>query len=278
MPTTLTGLLLFVVLLLPGFVYLTGKERAGAERHVSPFRETVTIVTASITSEITVLILFAILRTIRPSLTPDVGALIRGGSAYLRDHYAQFAVWAISLLALSTVLAYVVTFPAIRRGLAKLHLSGPYPHSSAMSAWWVLFERYANGRPIHVGCTLDDGSHVRGRLASFNTSAEDSPDRELVLAAPIMYRPPRGQQEQEHPSSGVSVSAHRIVALFVTYVEPATRPSQETVAVPEQPQVSMAGQSALASGPPAHPALSGPSPHPESSASAPAAPPDGSLG
>lgn len=50
MPTTLTSLLLFVVLLLPGFVYLTCKERHGTERHISTFRETVTIVTASIMS------------------------------------------------------------------------------------------------------------------------------------------------------------------------------------------------------------------------------------
>lgn len=44
MPTTLTGLLLFVVFLLPGFAYLVGKERNGTERQTSPFRETVAVV------------------------------------------------------------------------------------------------------------------------------------------------------------------------------------------------------------------------------------------
>jgi uncharacterized membrane protein len=57
-PTTLTGLLLFVVLLLPGFAYLVGKERHGTERSLSPFRETVAVVAASITSELVVLGLF----------------------------------------------------------------------------------------------------------------------------------------------------------------------------------------------------------------------------
>jgi hypothetical protein len=38
MPTTLTGLLLFAVLLLPGFAYLVGKERAGTERRVADDR------------------------------------------------------------------------------------------------------------------------------------------------------------------------------------------------------------------------------------------------
>lgn len=55
MPTTLTGLLLFVVLLLPGFAYLVGKERNGTERRMSPFRETVAIVAASVTCELVVL-------------------------------------------------------------------------------------------------------------------------------------------------------------------------------------------------------------------------------
>ena len=84
MPTTLTGLLLFVVLLLPGFAYLIGKERHGTERRLSPFRETVAIVAASVTSELIVLVVFAGIRSLLPSITPDVGALIRHGGVYLR--------------------------------------------------------------------------------------------------------------------------------------------------------------------------------------------------
>lgn len=52
MPTTLTGVLLFVVLLLPGFAYQIGKERRGSERTTSVLRETATVVAVSVTSEI----------------------------------------------------------------------------------------------------------------------------------------------------------------------------------------------------------------------------------
>jgi Family of unknown function (DUF6338) len=187
----------------------------------------VTIVTASITSEIVVLSIFAIIRTVWPSVTPDVGALIRGGPAYLRDNYQQFAIWGIGMLAASVALAYVATIPTVRRGLAKVHLTGPYPHSSAVSAWWTLFEHFADGRQVHVGCILDDGSYLGGNLVSFNTAADDVPERELVLGAPIIYRQPSGQQEQEYRASGASVAARRIVALFVTYVvEQVTASSQ----------------------------------------------------
>jgi Family of unknown function (DUF6338) len=233
-PTTLTGLLLFVVLLLPGFAYLVGKERHGTERRLSPFRETVSIVAASVTSELLVLIVFAAIRALWPSRTPDVGALIRDGGRYLRSshmHYENVAIWAICLLAAATLVAYLATVPAIRSITKKI--AGPYPHDSTVSAWWILFERWPYGRDVEVVCMLDDGSAVRGRFGSFNTSADDSPDRDLILRKPIFYRP-SGEAAREVPynMSAVCCPARRIVALFVAYSEPAR---QSAIPVQEQP-------------------------------------------
>jgi hypothetical protein len=221
MPTTLTGLLLFVVLLLPGFVYLVGKERNGTERRLSIFRETVAIVAASISSELFVLVAFAGIRALWPSRTPDVGALIRDGGGYLRSshvHYENVAAWGICLLVAAMVIAYLATVPAIRRVTEKL--TGPYPHDSTVSAWWILFERWPNRREVELACMLDDGSAVRGRFGSFNTSADDSPDRDLILREPIYYRPPGdSSKEALFDVSAVCCPAGRIVALFVNYVE-----------------------------------------------------------
>ncbi|MFD2355366.1 DUF6338 family protein [Nonomuraea ferruginea] len=44
MPTTLSGLLLLVVLLLPGLTYVTVWERRAPNRHVSAFRETSAVI------------------------------------------------------------------------------------------------------------------------------------------------------------------------------------------------------------------------------------------
>ena len=123
-PTTLTGLLLFVVLLLPGFAYLVGKERHGTERSLSPFRETVAVVAASITSELIVLGLFAAIRALWPWATPSPGALIVNGGVYVGGtpghpgHYKIVAVWGVALLAAATLGAYLATKPGIR-GLAE---------------------------------------------------------------------------------------------------------------------------------------------------------------
>lgn len=226
MPTTLTGLLLFVVLLLPGFAYLVGKERHGTERQASPFRETVAIVAASITSEIFVLALFAVIRWLWPSGTPDVGRLIRSPASYLTgtqaspSHYGIVGIWGLAILVAATIVAYVATVPAVRRVVSKLPLIPPYPHDSTVSGWWVLFEKWKGGRELDVGCVLDDGSYVSGRMASFNTSADDSPDRDLLLWPPILYRPPGAREPILHETAGAaSIRASRIVSLFVSYLD-----------------------------------------------------------
>jgi hypothetical protein len=232
MPTTLTGLLLFVVLLLPGFAYLVGKERHGTERRLSPFRETVAIVAASITSELVVLVIFAGIRTLWPSITPDVGSLVRQGGGYLRGgQYRSIAIWGLGLLTAAVVLAYLATEPRLRRRLEWL--TGTYPHDSTVSAWWILFERWPQGRDVQVACMLDDGSAFRGEFGSFNTSADDSPDRELILKGPISYRPP-GEAAIEVPLdvSAVCCSARRIVSLLIAYSEPE---QQNVISLREEP-------------------------------------------
>jgi Family of unknown function (DUF6338) len=120
MPTTLTGLLLFVVLLLPGIAYVVGRERHTAGQQFSAFRETAIVVAASVSFELIVLVAFAVIRTVWPGNTPDVGALVRNGNAYLRGrnghagHYGQVAIWAVAMLAVSVALAYAATFAGFR--------------------------------------------------------------------------------------------------------------------------------------------------------------------
>ena len=165
MPTTLTGLLLFVVILLPGFAYLVGKERHGTERRLSPFRETVAIISASVASELVILLIFAGVRMLWPSETPNVGALLGQGALYLhgnRTHHGHYQIFAVSG-GRAAGLGYGAwhTRP---RSLACDELAngllGPYPHESTVSAWWMLFERWRKAREYGVTCILDDGSSI----------------------------------------------------------------------------------------------------------------------
>jgi Family of unknown function (DUF6338) len=271
MPTTLTGLLLFVVTLLPGFAYVVGKERHGTERRLSTFRETVAIVIASVVSEITVLVIFSVIRTLWPSSTPNVGALLAQPSLYLfgneshKAHYQNVAIWALASLIAATLIAYVATIPRLRR-LAE-RLAGPYPHESAASSWWILFVQWKRTRQIEVICILDDGSSVRGRLGSFNISADDSPERDLVLIDPLYYIPPGEENEAAYDVSAVCISASRIVTMFVNYTAPVAvspAPSSGGAADPQAASSAVAHQAQSLSRQPA----SGPSPRPATQPSA----------
>lgn len=232
MPTTLAGVLIFVVLLLPGFAYLVGKERHGTERHTSPFRETVAVVAASVTSELIILTVFTFVRWLRPSLMPNVAALIHGGSAYAANHYQSLTTYGLFMLAFAALIAYSATVPKIRRSrlLKIMPIVRSYPHESTVSAWWMMFEELPRGRDVEVGCILEDGSYVSGLLASFNNSADDSPDRDLVLGAPIGYRPPGTTTDPIPYSSAsvVSIPASRILSTFAGYMP---RPDPEALPI-----------------------------------------------
>jgi hypothetical protein len=251
MPTTLTGLLLFVVILLPGFAYLVGKERHGTERRLSPFRETVAIVSASIISEVIVLAIFAVIRVLWPARTPNIGALLSQGSVYLfgdkshHGHYQGFAILGILLLAGATLIAYLATVPRLRR--VGKWFTGPYPHESTVSAWWILFESWKRDSNIEVGCVLGNSSSIRGQFGSFNISADDSPDRDLILTDPIYYSPAARSAEIRYDASAVAIAARSIVAMFVTYIAPAgANPSPATAVAAAAPetQASLAASQA----------------------------------
>lgn len=216
------------------------------------------------TSELVVLTLFAVVRTLCPSIPPDIGALIRHGNFYLRGsnghpgHYGLVAGWAAGLLAVAAAVAYLATVPKVRRPTERI--MGPYPHDSTVSAWWILFEKWPQNRDVQVACILDDGSGVRGRFGSFNTAADDSPDRDLILQEPIYYRPP-GEKSQEvlYDVSAVCCPASRITALFVTYSDPqAATPAQQA---PQQavPGVLHAGSGAAMTSEASTPELQQPS-------------------
>jgi uncharacterized protein DUF6338 len=226
-PTTVVGVLLFVLLLAPGFAYMLRRRRERPAAAVSSFQETVTLALVSLACDIIVLLAFALLRALLPNHTPDVGALIRGPEQYLEQHYAAVGFWLLSLLLVACLLAVALASREVGAGATKLvrRLSwlswlAPKPDSGpqSISLWWKLFEWYKDG-PIHVGCELDDGSFVAGWLWSYNHNEPESPDRDLAVSAPITFRAAGSDTAVTlERVNVVAISARRIVSLHVSYV------------------------------------------------------------
>jgi Family of unknown function (DUF6338) len=212
LPSSFTGLVLFVLLLAPGFTFAAQRERRAPRRRRSAFAETVLLGLTSFLCDVSALLVFAVLRAAFPDHTPDVGRLVREGRTYFDAHYAYLGWWALGLLALACAFGFVL---------------GRWPPKFApvfaeditfTSAWWDLFERYRDAK-VYVGCELEDGSYLGGDLLTYNSDEDETENRELALAAPITFRASEADDEVELDDVGaVSVSARQIKFLTVSYL------------------------------------------------------------
>ena len=223
MPTTLLGLVLFVVVLVPGLAFALIRERHSPDRPMSAFRETSLVACVSIACNLVALGVFGIVRASAPTATPDVGRLIRTPAVYLRSDYLSLFWWSVGILLLALLLSTLLGSGALAkwsptRRPARLLTLDRAPDSAA-SGWWLLFEQHPEA-DVHVGCQLTDGSYLSGWLHSYDSLASDSPDRDLTIAAPIAYRPPGSTEISRLSRVGaVIVSARQIAFLSVSYVK-----------------------------------------------------------
>lgn len=224
MPTTLTGLLIFVALLAPGFAFLVIAERgqrANLER--SALRETATIVLASLGCDTVVVVLFAAARWLSPANTIDPTALVTAGRAYVVAHMALTAVWSLTLFGTAVlaavVLAGLLNRPAIWSTMKHCRLVTwiiPAGGNQPESAWWKLLKEQNPKAYRLLTVTLEDWTVVRGWLLSHNSSTNESTDRELALAAPLSITRPDGRVSIE-AYGAMTIHASRILFIHVDY-------------------------------------------------------------
>ena len=219
-PDSFVGLVLFVSLLSPGFVYLQARERRHPGIDYSPLRETSLIVVTSIATLGVAMLIAWIFRGVRPTHSPDVGAYVTGGAAYLRKHHAEAASWSGGLVVLACVLAYFLAVPPA--ALARGHLRSWVLDRRGTgvieqkSGWSAAFDAHRDHRKV-VEVVLTDGTTLFGLLGSRSTQIAETADRDLVLAAPIQVREV-GTNWIELPMAGtLVVSAARIKYMVVSY-------------------------------------------------------------
>ena len=250
-PSGLSGVLAFIVLLWPGFAYNSVRARRRPDRQLTTLQETAVIVTASLTAVAVTAVPFGVIRAIWPGATPDIRSLLFRPRPYLQAHYVSTGWWAAAFMAVAILGAVGVAVAQSSVRIADVRwlrwLARP-PDPSTMSAWWVAFSTHRLGNvEVHVGCTLDDGSYVTGRLHSYSKQGTDTPDRDLVLRAPISVRAAGSEQAQEIQRAALmAVSARNIVTMTVTYVR---KPAPTVPAPASQPTESPAPEDRASAGP-----------------------------
>lgn len=224
-PVNFAGLIFFAVMIWPGLTYVSARERRSSSVKRSTFREAIDVVSASLSFASIFVILVVICHFIGPAWTPAPAGLLFHTQAYIRSHLGLVFVWtALGLLA-SRAIALALGRETLERGLHSVTKRDQPPAShgipeSQLSAWWVAFTQYPphNANP-YIGCQLTDGSFVSGWLHSYSREWEDSPDRDLTLRAPILFRPSGSAADAVLEDVGLTVvSARNILMMTVSYV------------------------------------------------------------
>ena len=107
MPSTLTGLLIFIVLLTPGLLHYIQRRALSDQPQVSALVETGTLTTVSLVTDLLAIAVFALLRLFIPTHTPNPSGLLSGGLSYAAPRIGYLLLWGVALLALSSALAIV---------------------------------------------------------------------------------------------------------------------------------------------------------------------------
>ena len=233
MPTTVGSLVLFVALLAPGFVYLTRTETRLPRQRYTALRETAKVVSASLFVDGFVLGLFGTIRIAAPTLTPDVGAIVRSPVDYFKENYLEVVCWGAGLFVASVGLSALCAVPPawILRLAKRITLTPIENLVSALerrrqspivheSGWGTAFLSDREHR-IYLGLHLVDGAYVYGALGEFNSQLEETDDRSLQLLGPVKIHRESSTSEAmaSMDVSSLIVSAGQIRMISVFYEE-----------------------------------------------------------
>lgn len=230
MPTTFTGLLIFLAFLAPGFAFLIVFER-GARPTVerSVLRETALVILASLACNAVTGVLFALVRYSTWIDTPDPSEFLAQGNAYFAENLDLATAWVLALfvisLAVAVLTAGLLNRPSVQSSLVK-YTGWLVPGVTVASAWWKLLKEEERESYRRVTCALDDGTVIEGWLLSLNASANETADRELTLSAPLRITAPNSVPERLRHGS-MAISANRIQYLHVTYWANPPKTAQE---------------------------------------------------
>lgn len=224
MPATVGGLIIFITLLVPGFVFQRKRSHDRPAVEETALQEVLTILFAGLVLDIVALAVFGGLWWALPHRTLDPSQLLLNPTPYAAAHLAEVFAWAMGWLVIATASGYVAASRRVQTVVLRLSRGSvsAEPHASA---WWMLFEEYP-ANPVHVGCHLTDGGYLGGRLHSYSRLGKESGDRELTLRDDITYVRPGDAAEPRllRDVGAVSVSARNIQFLTVTYLATADSP------------------------------------------------------
>jgi Family of unknown function (DUF6338) len=143
--------------------------------------------------------------------------LARTPRNYATTNYHLLAAWSIGFVFLASSIGYMAGTRRVRLLCRALFRLTPIePHASA---WWLLFNEHPDA-VVYVGCFLDNGSYISGRLHSYSRDAREDRHHELTLRGSITYVPPEGSGRAEALTNvgAVAINSRNVTLMTVSYV------------------------------------------------------------
>jgi hypothetical protein len=172
-PSSVTGLVVFLASVGPGYVYVRVAERWRPYRERTVLREVAEIVVSgSLATLVGVVVALLVARV--TDLLPDREALINGAGRYLVFHPGRMGLTLLIVLVVSYGLAWLIARFAPGRGAEVF----------ADSGWYGALERkLPKNHGVVATVELQDGRTIAGVVGAFTAEPTPVNDRELMLAA-----------------------------------------------------------------------------------------------
>lgn len=223
MPTSIVGVAVLVIFLVPGFLWLVQRRAVASQTTQTALVETASLVSVSVCTNIAVVAMFGAIRALFPTHTPDVGLVLRGNSAYEERNFAYLTTWGFGLLTASCLIAARAGRRVPRRrpvswATWRAKVLGGVPNPiHAQSAWERILDP-PEGRRTRVECDLTDGSFLAGHLQWYATGVDETRDRDLVLGPPFSYWA-EGKESELGEVDRVIISAASVRKLYVKWLD-----------------------------------------------------------
>lgn len=221
MPVSLAGLWITIAVFIPGYVYYAIRRQLVPTRRLSRAMELAGLVLVAAAANAATLMLYFALRffpLIREN-SPSPSDVLRDPTRILVSDSTLVRATATIILLLLFASILSAAF-AYRLGPLRYISRRLAPAVAETSGWYHVFESLKpEGSRRLVICELMDGSSVAGELAWFNTSPEESADRDIVLAPPFGLTSRRdGEVITPQNIHLIVVSARDIQRLFISYL------------------------------------------------------------
>lgn len=195
LPSTFVGLLLFLWLITPGFVFNTLAARRRTLETETTLQEASRIILASVLFSTMAGVILVVLNAwvVGPARGVDLDLLINSGAVYVRHKPVALAIYLAFQVLLACGLAWVGDW-WIRRAITK-RTGKPPPRLHVQSAWTRPLAIQPQDAEAHAWVRMKSGVEFTGKLDGIGHEI-DLTDRELVLISPLLMRTPGGQTQK----------------------------------------------------------------------------------